>query len=191
MECKAVVIGTSSGGMHALMEVLKPLPKDFAAPIVIVQHISPHSSMFIVDYLKEQCSIEIKEADEKVKIRDGCAYIAPPNYHLLIEKDGSLSLTVGEKVCYARPSIDVLFETAADAYGEKLIGIILTGANSDGSKGLARIKEKGGLAIVQDPREAEADIMPQAAIAATTVDYILELNRIGILLRKITGGNVR
>ena len=188
MEYKAVVIGTSTGGLYALREVLRPLPKDFAAPIVIVQHISSHSDMFLLNYLREYCAIKIKEADEKENILPGHAYIAPPNFHLLIEKGGSLSLTVDEKVSYARPSIDVLFETAADAYKEKLIGVVLTGANSDGSLGLAKIKEKGGLTIVQEPKEAEADAMPKAAIAAASVDYILELDKIGILLRKIMGG---
>lgn len=187
MRYEAVVIGTSAGGLNALRQVLEQLTEKFPVPIIIVQHMSPNSPSILPEYLGKHCSIRVKEADEKEWLNASCAYIAPPNYHLLIEQDRSLSLTVAEKVCYSRPSIDVLFETAADVYREKLIGVILTGANRDGSLGLKKIKEYGGLTIVQDPLSAEVDTMPNAAIAATAVDYILSLDRIGIFLNRIMG----
>jgi two-component system chemotaxis response regulator CheB len=115
-------------------------------------------------------------------------YVAPANYHLLVEEDQTLSMTVGEKVNFARPSIDVLFETAADVFSAGLIGIILTGAGTDGSKGMKSIKESGGLTIVQDPGTAESDAMPKAAIAITVIDHILPLPEIGPFLNLITSG---
>ena len=115
-------------------------------------------------------------------------YIAPPNYHLLVEADRTFSLSIDEPVNYARPSIDVLFETAADVYKTNLIGVILTGANTDGSHGLKRIKETGGLSVVQDPSTAEADTMPRAAIAAVDVDYVLPLEEIGKVLTMLADG---
>jgi two-component system chemotaxis response regulator CheB len=138
--------------------------------------------------LHEKCQIPVKEAEAKELIKPGTIYLAPANYHLLIEHDRTFSLCVSEKVRYARPSIDVLFETAADVYRTKLIGIILTGANDDGSRGLRTIREYGGLAIVQDPATAEVGIMPQAALKATAVDYVLSLHEIGLLLNTVQGG---
>ena len=128
----------------------------------------------------------MKEADEKEKTESGIAYIAPSNYHLLIENSHIFSLSCGNLVNYARPSIDVLFESASDVYGSSLIGIILTGANSDGSRGLKRITNRGGLTIVQDPKTAYSDFMPKAAIAATEVNHILPLKQIGPFLVKLT-----
>nr|WP_300002247.1 chemotaxis protein CheB [Tissierella sp.] len=187
MTYKAVVVGASAGGMQALRDLLIKLPKNFAAPIMIVQHLSPESDGYMAKYLNEQSSMEVKEADDKEEILFGRVYIAPPNYHLLVEKDQTLSFTVGNKVNYARPSIDVLFETAADLYQETLIGIILTGANSDGSKGLKVIKDKGGITIVQDPDTALIDSMPKAAINATSVDYVLSVDQISDKLIELVG----
>ncbi|HLG40410.1 MAG TPA: chemotaxis protein CheB [Chitinophagaceae bacterium] len=182
---EAIVIGVSSGGMNALKMFLSSLNKGFDIPIIIVQHTSPHSDSAWITLLNKGNCLKIKEADEKERIEDRTIYIAPPNYHLLVEKDRTFSLSVDERVNYARPSIDVLFETAADAYKDGLIGVILTGSNSDGTNGLKRIKEKGGLTIVQDPITAESRYMPDSAIAAMQVDHILSLENIAGLLSKI------
>jgi len=182
---KAIVIGASAGGLEALVKILMPLPKDFSLPIIIVQHISPDSDNYMTQYLNSVCDINIKEADEKEKIKAGNVYIAPPNYHLLIEENFTLSLSNQEKVNFSRPSIDVLFETAAYAYGSTLIGVILTGANNDGSKGMKLIHNFNGLTIAQDPKTAYVDNMPLAAIKATKIDYILPLEKIAELLIKI------
>ncbi|WP_069999682.1 chemotaxis protein CheB [Cellulosilyticum sp. I15G10I2] len=182
MKYQAVVIGTSLGGMEALKIILTSLPRDFSLPILIVQHLSAHSDSFLAKYLDNICEIEVKEADEKERVISGCAYIAPPNYHLMVEKEGHLALSVDEKVNYARPSIDVLFESAADAYRDQLIGVILTGANSDGAWGIRQIKENGGTTIVQEPKTAVSSIMPSAAIKSADIDYIVPLSYIGELL---------
>ena len=185
MRYEAIVIGVSSGGMNAMKVMFSLLPKEFKTPIIIVQHISSQSENLWIRLLNDKSNIYIKEADEKEKIENGKVYIAPPNYHLLIEKDRTFSLTVDKYVNYSRPSIDVLFESAAEAYKNKLIGVILTGSNNDGTNGMKRIKEYGGLTIVQDPTTAESNYMPASAIAAMQMDYILTLENIIKLLIKI------
>jgi two-component system, chemotaxis family, protein-glutamate methylesterase/glutaminase len=185
MEYEAIVVGVSAGGLNAMKIMFSLLPGNFEVPIIIVQHVSPRSDGQWIELLNEKSKLRIKEADEKEKIKKGFIYVAPANYHLLIEKDKTFSLTIDERVSYARPSIDVLFETAADAYKEKLIGIILTGSNDDGTKGIKKIKEFGGMTIVQDPKTAEYSVMPAAAIAAIKPDYVLPLEEIIDLLRKI------
>ena len=182
MQYEAIVIGVSSGGMSALKILSSSLPMHFNIPIIIVQHLSAHSDGHWIKLLNEKSQLNIKEADEKDTIEKGYIYIAPPNYHLLIEKDKTFSLTIDERVNFARPSIDVLFESAAEAYTNKLIGIVLTGSNSDGTKGIKRIKDCGGLAIIQDPKTAESEYMPKSAIAAIVSDYILPLEDIIELL---------
>ena len=171
--------------MEALSIIIPGLPAKFPVPIVVIQHISPHSDNYMTRYLDTLSAIRVKEVDEKEKIQPGIVYTAPPNYHVLLEEDETFSLSVEERINFARPSIDVFFESASDVYGARLVGIILTGANKDGSKGLKLIKEKGGLAIVQDPKTAEVDGMPRAAIEATEVDYILTLEEIGPFLVKL------
>jgi two-component system chemotaxis response regulator CheB len=185
MNYEAIVIGVSSGGMNAMKVMFSLLPKEFNTPIIIVQHISSQSENLWIRLLNDESNLYLKEADEKEKIENGKVYIAPPNYHLLIERDKTFSLTIDERVNYARPSIDVLFESAAEAYKNKLIGVILTGSNNDGTNGLKRIKEYGGLTIVQDPTTAESNYMPASAIAAMQMDYILTLENIIKLLIKI------
>lgn len=182
---EAIVIGVSSGGMNALKIISSTLPVHFNLPIIIVQHLSAHSDSHWIKLLNEKSRLNVKEADEKEKIEKGNIYIAPPNYHLLIEKDKTFSLTIDERVNFARPSIDVLFESAAEAYKNKLIGIVLTGSNSDGTKGIKRIKDYGGLAIIQDPNTADSEYMPKSAIAAIKPDYIVSLEEIVELLIKI------
>lgn len=180
---EAVVIGVSAGGLKALSTICSFLPADFPLSIIVVQHMHPNSDNFLAHHLNEICPVKVKQADEKERIESGVIYIAPPNYHLLIEEDKAFSLTVDAPVNFARPSIDVLFESAADVYGGYLIGIILTGANDDGSRGLKKIKESGGLTIVQDPKTAEAAAMPQAARAAAKPDHVLPLEEIGGYLK--------
>ena len=185
MSYEAIVIGVSSGGMNVMKIMFSLLPKDFNIPIIIVQHVSPHSDNQWIKLLNEKSNLHIKEADEKEKIEKGNVYIAPPNYHLLIEKDKTFSLTIDERVNFARPSIDVLFESAAEVYKNKLIGIVLTGSNNDGTIGIKRIQECGGLTIIQNPETAESAYMPKSAIVAIQPDYILSIEEIIKLLIKI------
>lgn len=179
---KAVVIGVSAGGQKALKTILLGLPSDLTFSVIIVIHRHSDSDDYLEQSLNSECEIRVKQADEKEAINDGVVYIAPPNYHLLIEDDNTFSMSVEGTVNYARPAIDVLFESAAYAYGPELIGIILTGANYDGSRGLKKIKEMGGLTIVQSPETAEVGDMPRAAIAAVEPDHILPLKEIGPFL---------
>jgi two-component system chemotaxis response regulator CheB len=182
---RAVVVGASAGGLNALKILLRNLDRNFRMPVIIVQHISPDADNYLVHILNDLKGIRVKEADEKEHPQPGYAYVAPPNYHLMLEPDLSFTLTVDERVNYARPSIDVLFETAANAYRGHLVGVILTGANNDGSLGLRRIKELGGFAIVQDPDTAEVDSMPRAAIQNCKVDKVLSLEEIAVFLNQI------
>ncbi|MBI5416334.1 chemotaxis protein CheB [Candidatus Poribacteria bacterium] len=184
---EAVVIGTSAGGLIALQIILSLLTPEFSLPILIVQHLHPDSKKILVNLLADICKLKVKEAYDKEKILPGTVYIAPPDYHLMIEDDRSFSLALTEPVNFARPSINVLFETAAEVYRDKLIGIILTGANDDGSQGIKKIKELGGLAIVQNPDEAEEKSMPEAAIKAVKVDFIMGLKEIGSFLNNVNG----
>jgi two-component system, chemotaxis family, protein-glutamate methylesterase/glutaminase len=177
-----VCIGASWGGLKALGRVLADLPAEFDLPVAIAQHRHPDSQPeTLAELLHAQTNRPVLDAEDKMAIEPGHVYIAPPNYHLLIER-GSFALSVDERVHFARPSIDVLFETAADAYGAGVIGIILTGANNDGAHGLARIKSIGGVALIQDPLGAARRTMPEAAIAATAADAILPLEAIGRFL---------
>ncbi len=181
----AVVIGVSAGGLQTLKVILPSLPSGFPLPLAIVQHQSPDADGFLVNYLDGISALHVREAEDKEPLTPGHAYFAPAGYHLLIELDRRFSLSVDDRVNFARPSVDVLFESAADVYGPALIGIVLTGANADGAQGLAAIKARGGLAIVQSPRTAEIGTMPQAAIAATKVDHICDLAMIAPLLCRI------
>lgn len=190
MDYQAIVIGTSVGGLNALQKILGPLPANFSLPILIVQHRLPAPDDFLTFSLNESCPLTVKEADEKEPIKPGFVYIAPANYHLLVEQNKTLSLSIDSKVCYSRPSIDVLFETAAEAYLSGLIGIILTGANDDGTIGLKKIKEKGGLTIAQDPATAESGVMPLSAIRENVIDQILPLAEIASFLSQFTGKRI-
>lgn len=186
---QAIVIGTSAGGLIALSSLLENLPVNYPIPIIIVQHRSKEPRDLLEEILQGKCKMKVKQADEKEKIESGFIYIAPPDYHLLIEKDFTFSLTADEAVLYSRPSIDVLFESAASVYKDKLIGIILTGANSDGAKGLRRIAENNGLTIVQTPDDAQFSVMPLAAIATQKVNFILSLLKIQSFLLNISDKN--
>lgn len=185
MKPHAIVIGSSAGGLQALKAIFLQLDTNFQIPIIVVQHISPHSDNYITTYLDRICKLKVKEANEKEKIEKGIIYFAPPNFHLLIEEDYTFSLTTEERVNFARPSIDVLFETAAFAYGKNLTGIILTGANNDGANGLQSIKKRKGISIVQDPKTAEVNTMPSSSIKLGNIDHILSLDEIARLLLKM------
>jgi two-component system chemotaxis response regulator CheB len=175
---KAIVIGTSAGGLSALSILLEKLPADYPLPLVIVQHRTKDQKSLMEEILQAKCKIKIKQADEKEKIKKGMVYIAPPDYHLLIETDFTFSLSSDALVSYSRPSIDVLFESAAISYGNTLIGIILTGANTDGAAGLQTIKKHGGLTIAQSPKEAEFPHMPGAAIDQGAAMLVMSLKEI-------------
>ena len=174
-----ICIGASWGGLEAISRVLSDIPDDLDQPIVIAQHRHPDSlEGTFAQLLQTQTTRVVQDAEDKLAIEPRHVYVAPPNYHLLVER-GSLALSVDAQVQHARPSIDVLFESAAHAYAETVIGIILTGANEDGSQGLAEIKRRGGVAVIQDPAGAVRRSMPEAAIAATAADAVLPLEEIG------------
>lgn len=176
---EAVVIGASAGGINALIQVLSALPENFPLPVLIVQHLQANAESYLAHILNSRSGLHVKEADEKEPIRAGHAYTAPPGYHLLVEDDRTCSLSLEGLVNFARPSVDVLFESAVAVYRDKLIGVILTGANHDGARGLRALKHAGGCAIAQSPASAEVPAMPEAAIAACNVDKVLPLNDIG------------
>jgi two-component system chemotaxis response regulator CheB len=174
-----VVIGASWGGLDAVGRVLGDFPDDVDLPIVVAQHRHPESlEQTLSGLLRAHIGRPVADVDDKLPIERGRVYLAPADYHLLVER-GWFSLSVDERVQFARPSIDVLFQSAAEAYGAGVIGIILTGSNRDGAEGLARIKERGGVAIVQDPAGAARRSMPDAAIATTVADAVLPLEEIG------------
>lgn len=186
---KAVVMGVSSGGLEALKILVPGLRPDLAAPVIIVQHMSAQADSYLPARLNEISGLTVKEAEDKEMLRPGVVYVAPPDYHLLAETDGSLSLSVDPKVNFSRPSVDVLFESASDAFGSELVGVILTGANHDGARGLARIKRRGGLAIVQSPKSAQSSAMPEAALESTSVDHVLPLQDIAPFLNNLIGSH--
>ena len=181
-----IVVGTSLGGMNALQTILRSLPGAFPVPLAVVQHRHKASNEGLPAFLRRQTDLKVVDAEDKQPIRKGCVYLAPANYHLLVER-GAFSLSVDEAVAYSRPSIDVLFESAADAYGANLLSVVLTGANEDGARGAERIKKRGGFVIVQDPKTAEAPAMPQGTIDRVRVDRILPLDRIAPYLIELCG----
>jgi two-component system chemotaxis response regulator CheB len=168
MAPSVVVIGTSLGGLNALQVILGGLPRGFGTPIVVVQHRGKHPDEALSRLLGAHCPLTVREPLDKDRIESGHVYVAPADYHLLVER-GTLALSTEAPVNYARPSIDVLFESAAESYGSGVLGVVLTGANHDGAAGAARIQARGGRVMVQDPNGAESRPMPLAAIAATGV----------------------
>lgn len=189
MSFEAVVIGASAGAVEALSYVLPPLPADFPIPIVVVVHVPPDAKSILAEIFEPKCRMSVKEAEHSEPLTPGTVYFAPPDYHLLVEQSYHLSLSADEPVLFSRPSIDVLFDSAADAYGERLIGIVLTGANEDGAAGLRSICEAGGTAIVQDPEFAMASAMPTAALAACPGASVLVPELISEYLDQIVRSN--
>jgi two-component system chemotaxis response regulator CheB len=179
---EVIVIGTSWGGLDALSRLLDTLHPEMHQPIVVAQHRSTESEAGMLAHLLQHHTRRIVcDPDDKTPLEPDHVYIGPPDYHLLLE-DGHLALSTDAPVQFARPSIDVLFESAADSYGARTVGVVLTGANTDGAAGLSRIKRVGGVAIVQDPATSERRTMPDAAIAATEADAVLPLEEIGPFL---------
>ena len=187
MPLSGIVIGASAGGISAIHDLLENLSGVPRCPLIICLHLHPSQgeSLFIDEFFSQQVNFEIKEADEKETAEAGKGYIAPPNYHLLVERDGTFSLTVEEKVHFSRPSIDVLFQSAADAWRSQLVGILLTGANADGAEGLLRIQQYGGITIAQDPKEAESPQMPESAIKLKAADQILTIEEISNFINQV------
>ena len=182
-----VAIGASWGGLHAVETVLGALPADFGVPLVIAQHRQASSNdNMLVRLLDARCALTVCEAEDKQELRPGAVLVAPPDYHLLVET-GSVALSVDAPLNFSRPSIDILFGSAADAYGDRVAGVVLTGANADGALGLSQIAERGGAAIVQDPETAERREMPEAALWATPEARVLKLDEIGPALEQLAG----
>ena len=185
MKVDIIAIGTSAGGIDALKKVFANFRSTDKVAIVIIQHVSPSSKSYLSNIVAGLVDVDVYEIEDKMEVKRGAIFIAPPNYHVLIEKVGTFTLTTTEKVCFARPSIDVTFESIADAFGESAIGLILTGANHDGGQGLKLMKEAGGYTIVQNPVTAEAREMPEYAIKHADVDEIIALDKIGERLNEI------
>jgi two-component system chemotaxis response regulator CheB len=180
---KIVVVGTSAGGLRALEKIFSALPATYGLPIIVVQHRSKESDAF-ADVMSSLVSLPVQEAEDKAPIVAPGIYLAPPDYHLMLEP-GQLALTTDDSVNFSRPSIDVMFESAADAYGPGVVGLLLTGANSDGTRGLGKIRKSGGYAIVQDPATAEVAEMPASAIREGVADRVIPLDEISKELLRI------
>jgi two-component system chemotaxis response regulator CheB len=179
-----VVIGTSWGGLHAMRKVLLGLPSRFDVPIIVVQHRHRDSDHLLVSLLQEHTKLRVLEVEDKTEIERGTVYVAPPDYHVLVDR-ATLALSTDEPVRYSRPSIDVTFESAADAYTTESIGVIMTGANDDGAIGLKRIADRGGRAVVQDPTTADSAVMPSAALRAVPNAAVVKLDDIGAYLGRL------
>lgn len=169
----AVVIGGSAGSVEALSVLLPALPAGLQAAVLVVLHLPRNRPSLLCNIFRSRCALPLREAEDKEPIVPGTVYFAPPDYHLLVDDGPALALSVDAPVHYSRPSIDVLFESAADAYGSGLIGMLLSGANQDGARGLAAIEARGGLAVVQEPDSAGVRTMPESALAHTTAARIL------------------
>jgi two-component system chemotaxis response regulator CheB len=182
MSIDAVVIGASAGGIEALAALLPALPSGYPLPVAIVVHLPPERRSFLVEVFSHRCVLEMREAEDKEEVRAGVVYFAPPDYHLLFEDRRSFSLSVDDLVNHSRPSIDVLFESAALAFGPRLLGVVLSGANADGAQGIRAICNAGGKAAVQDPDTALAREMPKAALAACRTARIVTLQEMKSLL---------
>lgn len=190
MNKKAIILGASAGCLGALSQILPALPGDYPYPIMVVVHLPADKDSLIGDLLDQKCALHVHEVDDKEPIMPGHVYFAPPNYHMLIEKDEVVSLSIEDEVLYSRPSIDVSFQSAADVYRARLTGIILTGANNDGAAGLAAVVAAGGTAIVQNPAEAFAEAMPQAALFACPDARVMSLSEITAYLKSLQGADV-
>jgi two-component system chemotaxis response regulator CheB len=171
--CEIIVIGGSAGSVDAVLQIIPRLPHDFSFSVVLILHRKPTSDNLLQNLLQNRTALKVKEAEDKEPILKGIVYLAPANYHLLIEADHTFSLDASEKINYSRPSIDITFECAAEAYSDKAIGIVLTGANADGAKGLKAIAANGGYCIVEDPATAQVPTMPEQA--AKLVPYALTM----------------
>ncbi|MBE7178266.1 MAG: chemotaxis protein CheB [Mucilaginibacter polytrichastri] len=184
---KCVVIGGSAGSLQIILHILSGLNQNFQIPLIIVMHRKNEPKSNLVEVLASRAKTPVKEAEDKERIEPGLIYLAPADYHLLVENDHSLSLDVSEKIHYSRPGIDATFQTAADAYGRGLITILLSGANADGTDGLKQVRLKGGTTIVQQPDDAQVPYMPQSAIDQSLADHILSKEGIVKMLNSVAG----
>ena len=180
-----IVVGGSNGGMDAFMTILSGLSHDFQVPVVFVLHQQRGVQTLLPDILARHTHLAVVEPVDKEEIAKGHIYVAPPDYHLLIEPGGTFGYSYSEPINFSRPSIDMLFETAAEAYDNRVVGVLLTGANQDGAKGLAAIKNRGGLAVVQNPETARSTEMPQAGIDFGCNEHIINLDKIASYLNSI------
>ena len=185
-----VAIAASAGGLTALTSVLGPLPADLNAAVVVVQHLDPRHRSLMAQIVGRRTRMPVSEAVDGVEMRPGSVYLAPPNQHMLVNRDGTISLTQTELVNFVRPSADLLFESVAAAYGERAIAVVLTGTGHDGAMGVTAIKKRGGTVIVQDEASSEFFGMPSSAIKTGTVDFILALDEIAAALQTLLAGEV-
>ena len=176
---QTIVIGGSAGALDALLTILPWLPATFPIPIVLVLHLPAEKPSHLAEVLARHSALSIKEVEDKDPTCRAMIHVAPPNYHVLLERDGSLALSVDQPVLFSRPSIDVLFESAAEALGPSALGLLLTGASEDGARGLHRIRNAGGRTIVQSPTSALVRTMPEAALSLDARHDVLPLDRIG------------
>ncbi|MCG7404192.1 MULTISPECIES: chemotaxis protein CheB [Caballeronia] len=187
----AVVIGASAGGVEALSHLLPALPKTFVLPVLIVVHVRQGQPSLLPGLFASRCELAVEEPFDKDEIAPGTVYFAPPGYHMLVEAEGgaapAIALSVDPPVRFSRPSVDVLFESAAHAYGERLLGIVLSGANDDGARGARAIREAGGACWAQNPETASAPAMPLAAIAEDAVNEVLTLDEMALRLSQCIG----
>jgi two-component system chemotaxis response regulator CheB len=185
----AVVIGASAGGIEALSVILSRLPSTLRVPLLIVLHLPRERPSLLVEIFSAKCTLPVREAMDKEPIEPGTVYFAPPDYHLLVEAGPQLALSVDALVHYSRPSIDVLFESAADVYGEHVMGIVLSGANQDGAAGLQAISRAGGVTAVQTPESAHARAMPEAALKNGAPDFLCDAEQMAVLLGTVGVGD--
>jgi two-component system, chemotaxis family, protein-glutamate methylesterase/glutaminase len=177
----AVVIGASAGGVEVLSVLLSMIPADCRISFFIVVHIPRERPSLLPELFASRCALPVREGEDKEPVQQGTVYFAPPDYHMLIDRGPAVALSSDEPVHFSRPSIDVLFDSAADIYGERLAGVILTGANQDGAEGLAAIGRAGGRTIVQEPGSAAAAVLPRAALEAGPVDAVLSIEELQAL----------
>jgi two-component system chemotaxis response regulator CheB len=182
---RAVAIGASAGGVQALSEVLPGLPAGSMLSVFVVVHLPRDRPSLLVDVFAPKCALQVREAQDKEPVAPGTVYFAPANYHLLLDQGAQLALSADDLVHHSRPSIDVLFESAAEVYRERLLGIILTGANEDGAVGLAAVHDAGGVTVVQEPQTAQSSVMILSALELRAPDLVLPLGRIAELLRGV------
>jgi len=180
-----IVIGASAGGVQALSILLPALPADMAAAVFIVVHLPRDRPSLLAEVFSRRCSLAVREAQDKEPVANGTVYLAPTNYHLLLDEGPQLALSADELVHHSRPSIDVLFESAAEIYRHRLLGIILTGANDDGAQGLAAVHDAGGVTVVQHPETAQSPQMALAALRLRPADHVLSLDGIAALLHSL------
>lgn len=183
----AIVIGGSAGALEALAVILPNLPATFGVPIGLVLHVPPNKRSLLVDVLGARCAMSVVEVDDKQPFEGSTLYVAPANYHLLVERTRTFALSVDPPVRFSRPSIDVLFESAADAYGDRLAAVLLSGANDDGAAGLIKIRDAGGIVAVQDPKTATSSEMPESALRLGLTDRVLTPAAIGAFLKELGG----